>query len=677
MGKVSAESTASAAVRQNQPLENQKTAAQEAFKSCKLEPTNAVFNSINAQLAVGCVLPEYHAYITGAPTNSTMDPPIPSSDVEAGGEPMERVVNVIQDAEAMSELVVDGTPCLKFMEDHSMMWDYSKKASEAVVKLISTPSMMIGHGVEHTTIGNNFKIDNSKVGATNLLSRPESRGIVGKALTGQVRGTCEMVGSPGIGKSWSLLYALQQGCLFDGANVCLFVSNHKIAYLILRRGNKMYAWTRKHEGTASGPFFRREDVLVLYDPPESTEGGADYSVGERTLIAALSPNEKHFLKSVEKDDASVRRHIGPPTLEQITMMLPFIGTDDVNQAMLRIQEVGPLPRYIRSQNKYATRKRAFDALLSAMERNPSLLSDMIQNQGDDTMSTNTLQGTVFLIKPKILRGELSVEGQGYSYVEDDHEHENEKDDYDGRHFWTTERLIFPVSTVVRSKIMQQQRETILSYWGVVDASEFHAMGNKVKDLFLADLFQDTAITMMRRQQLKNRTADAAIAEDSLILPHGRICRRNVQLGDLGSIFRAQNVVAGMAKNTALIDAAGPGKQVEQVTVSDDHSFKQAGLISLLKSAGFLEENDGVLQMINVASPGKLDFYWVCPPARYAKWKNGAAKTVLVRLNRAEKSLPPDERKMIITNKATLKQCLETRVVQYALEMSSACPHVST
>eukprot|EP00978_Attheya_sp_CCMP212_P031035 scaffold115965_cov41-Attheya_sp.AAC.1 len=147
----------------------------------------------------------------------------------------------------MSKLVVDGTPCLKITEDHNMVWHYSKKVSEAVVKLISTPSNMIGHGVEHTYIGYNFKIDNSIVGATSLLSRPESRGIVGKALTGKLRGTCEMVGSSGIGKSWSLLYTLQQGCLFDGANVCLFVSKDTNAYLILRRGNKMYAWSRKYE----------------------------------------------------------------------------------------------------------------------------------------------------------------------------------------------------------------------------------------------------------------------------------------------------------------------------------------------------------------------------------------------------------------------------------------------
>jgi hypothetical protein len=146
-------------------------------------------------------------------------------------------LNIIQSAEAMSLLVADGTPCLTFSEDHRTIWDYDKKATKAVVKLISTSATMIGHGVEQTTIINNFGIDNSKSGDKNLLTRPESRGIVGKALTGALRETCEMVGSPGIGKSWSLLYALQQACLFDGANVCLFVSKNSTAYLSLRRGN--------------------------------------------------------------------------------------------------------------------------------------------------------------------------------------------------------------------------------------------------------------------------------------------------------------------------------------------------------------------------------------------------------------------------------------------------------
>jgi hypothetical protein len=155
----------------------------------------------------------------------------------------------------MSLLVVDKTPCSKFTQDDTVsVWHSNRKATEAVVKLISTPVEMIGHGVEHAKIVNNFKIDTSKDGATNLLTRPESRSLVGKALTGDLRATCEMVGSPGIGKSWSLLYALQeQACLFDGANVCLFVSKGSTAYLFLRRGNKC----------THGPHFFRARLLAL------------------------------------------------------------------------------------------------------------------------------------------------------------------------------------------------------------------------------------------------------------------------------------------------------------------------------------------------------------------------------------------------------------------------------
>jgi hypothetical protein len=308
-----------------------------------------------------------------------------------------------------------------------------------------------------------------------------------------------------------------------------------------------------------------------------------------------------------------------------------------------------------------------------MEQDTRLLRDMIQNKGDVSRSADTPQSTVFLIKTKILRGGLPVEEK--SYKEADHEGETEEFDYDGRHFWTTERLLLPVSAIVRGKILQQQRASILSYWGVVDSSEFHAMGSKVEDLFLADLCQENAVTTMKRQQLKIRVADDDIAEDSLILPNGRSCQRNVQLGDLGSIFLAQNVVAGMATNTAMIDAAGPGKRVEQVTVSDDHSFKQAGLIWLLKSAGYLKEENGTLQMIHdVELDDKLEFYWVCPPARYSKWKNRTAKTILVGLNKVEKTLSPAEKAKIKADRLTLKTCLDARVVQYALEMPSASPH---
>jgi hypothetical protein len=50
-----------------------------------------------------------------------------------------------------------------------------------------------------------------------LITRPESRGVVNSCF--DCPGTSVVMGSPGIGKSWNLLFALQQALLYDGANV--------------------------------------------------------------------------------------------------------------------------------------------------------------------------------------------------------------------------------------------------------------------------------------------------------------------------------------------------------------------------------------------------------------------------------------------------------------------------
>jgi hypothetical protein len=96
-------------MRQNFLLVDQIAAAKDAFGHYKLKPTDEVFASINARLDEAIVLPEYHAYIVGAPTTSSATdaatPLVPSSDVVVGGEPIERTVNIIQDGEDMSLLV--------------------------------------------------------------------------------------------------------------------------------------------------------------------------------------------------------------------------------------------------------------------------------------------------------------------------------------------------------------------------------------------------------------------------------------------------------------------------------------------------------------------------------------------------------------------------------------------
>lgn len=47
-----------------------------------------------------------------------------------------------------------------------------------------------------------------------------------------------MEGSPGIGKSWSLLYAPYRARLFEGVNVCLFVSKDNIMFYLSAQETK-------------------------------------------------------------------------------------------------------------------------------------------------------------------------------------------------------------------------------------------------------------------------------------------------------------------------------------------------------------------------------------------------------------------------------------------------------
>jgi hypothetical protein len=86
-----------------------------------------------------------------------------------------------------------------------------------------------------------------------------------------------MIGSPGIGKSFSLLYALQQALLYDRALVLLYSCCQFETYLLRQEANKIYAWKSTNKGTAASSLMDRLDCLVLYNPPEADSGGARYS----------------------------------------------------------------------------------------------------------------------------------------------------------------------------------------------------------------------------------------------------------------------------------------------------------------------------------------------------------------------------------------------------------------
>jgi hypothetical protein len=81
---------------------------------------------------------------------------------------------------------------------------------------------------------------------------------------------------------------------------------------------------------------------------------------------------------------------------------------------------------------------------------------------------------------------------------------------------------------------------------------------------------------------------------------------------------SENYVAGVGPTFPVIDAAGPGRRVFQVTGSPNHGMKKNGAINLMKSAGFLD-------IYGKRSPGcsteVLEFYWFVLPKHFESWAN--------------------------------------------------------
>jgi hypothetical protein len=215
-----------------------------------------------------------------------------------------------------------GTPVPFLLDSEEGVWEYMHEYANDAAHLVNEFAFMKGHGVEATALTNLFKIDkNAVLGETKyLLTRPQSRGVVSSCF--HFKTTSAIVGSPGIGKSWSLLFALQQALLYDGAVVLLYVCNEGASFLFMRRRNTLFAWSRAHSlaKPAEGSLFRRDDVLVLYDPPEVNN--------KRQLIVAMSANDGHDVGAARKQRGGVFHCLGIPSYSELTVMLPLIDSHE-------------------------------------------------------------------------------------------------------------------------------------------------------------------------------------------------------------------------------------------------------------------------------------------------------------------------------------------------------------
>ena len=165
------------------------------------------------------------------------------------------------------------------VEDSSLVWEFDVDYTKYVTSLVNSPAEMAGEDVEVTNLMHTILVDQKS--GRNLITRRLSRGVVADCLEMSERCTTYAVtGSPGIGKSWTLIYALQQALLYENACVLFCFQKQGIVIVCIRRNNAIYVWKNRNElwkRNCHSRLFYNTNVLVLLDPKESKKGGADHS----------------------------------------------------------------------------------------------------------------------------------------------------------------------------------------------------------------------------------------------------------------------------------------------------------------------------------------------------------------------------------------------------------------
>jgi hypothetical protein len=231
-----------------------------------------------------------------------------------------------------------------------------------------------------------------------------------------------------------LILVLQQALLYDGAVVLFFVCKKEESFLLMRRNNTVYAWSRVHNlgVAAGGSLFRRHDVLVLYDPPESRHSGARFAAPDCQMIVAMSANQAHTFGATRKEKDGGFRYLAPPSFDELGVMLPLIAPQKTPESFWAcIREVGPLSRYIVDEEKYGKRMLDREEAIASIG-NVRKLQDVLDS-GGWVRQQNTLPGTLLSIAGSRLES-IGSQVLPKNYV-----------DYEGQHISYKKRVVMILS----------------------------------------------------------------------------------------------------------------------------------------------------------------------------------------------------------------------------------------
>jgi hypothetical protein len=181
------------------------------------------------------------------------------------------------------------------------------------------------------------------------------------------------------------------------------------------------------------------------------------------------------------------------------------------------------------------------------------------------------------------------------------------------------------------------RNETLNYWGKVSDGDLSVMGTAVEKLVWLELKKNIKLKTFELTNGKTKwTARGLALKNVRELKNEKGFPLRPSIEDLQqTIFDpSKNTVCWMKEKCPLIDFAGPGRRVYQVTVGTDHEFKLDGTKELLCAGGFIEVVGGVIAYSEAfdnflkgteeekkrdAEKWYIEFYWTVPESISKTW----------------------------------------------------------
>jgi hypothetical protein len=576
---------------------------------------------VEVKLESGFVPPVFHAYCA---LHSSKATPLNALDIKSqqDGKPSAlpaRVGSVsrLQDGVLSSSVGYrsaffdeNGNARLRVEEvGRNQVWYFMDIATEHICKLVNADAEMVGEDVEVTSVESDLYIGHAVVGNGDyLITRRASRGVVAEALGLPPEATRAVVGTEGIGKSWTLIYALQQALLYNGACVLFIAAKARVMWACLRQEDKIYVWRAPQHETSC--LFGEANCLVLVDPQEARGGGTYIPSGERRAISAAYNHVELISTDMIKKNPKAKLYLSLPSTEEVCMALPYMLRDqkgfDRAEILERVGVIGPLPRWLLDEKMFEWRKRQIDrAILWTRLMSPEGMKTLFLSDGF-MRGNDELPGTLYA---------LSAERQtdeGGDFVETG---------YDGSGLLYTELMFSFASSYVSNKIIRFNRKNILSIVGMLTSNigEWTPIGMAVESIFWEDLKEGgsfLAWDMVRKAYHGFEVARNATWSD------------NCTMAELGAVLDNDQQVTRIAAGAAAIDFAGSGRQVYKVALNKNRSFEQGPLKKLLVAGGYLIQDEKQVCVSPIAATlPRLSFYWVVPYSMENAWLDMPAKTL--------------------------------------------------